>query len=48
MGGGNGGIGVQINIIGVNTYYGGGGGGGGHYIAAGTGGLGGGGSKVLR
>jgi hypothetical protein len=44
--GGNGGIGIQINITGVNNYYGGGGGGGAHINAAGTGGLGGGGNGV--
>ena len=50
---GNGGIGLQVNITGTNTYYAGGGGGGayadGTYnnTAAGTGGLGGGGNGSL-
>lgn len=43
--GGDGGIGILINLLGANTYYGGGGGGGAYYQKTpGTGGLGGGGN----
>ena len=44
--GGNGGIGMQINITGTNTYYAGGGGGQNTYYTNGSGGLGGGGSAL--